>query len=100
MALQQSKRTLMQLMAWREQIDRQVAAQQKQVGGCSAIGRCSRAPSTGQPLPRAEAKSFACAAYTQAADTGCWRVVCLLLPLMWALRRHARARRLTAWSLR
>lgn len=30
-ALQQSKRTLMQLMAWREQIDRQVAAQQKQV---------------------------------------------------------------------
>ncbi|KAL4856984.1 hypothetical protein ACK3TF_002677 [Chlorella vulgaris] len=30
-ALSQSKQTLMQLMAWREQIERQVAVQQKQV---------------------------------------------------------------------
>ncbi len=32
MALQQSKQSLAQLMAWRDQLDRQIAIQQKQVG--------------------------------------------------------------------
>jgi hypothetical protein len=72
-ALQQSKQTLAQLMAWRDQLDRQIAVQQKQVGylpglavaqtcgsctfdatsACSiALASLARLVSTKPPLPR------------------------------------------------